>query len=208
VRDALVPLATVVTPNLDEAAILCGFPVRTEAEMARAGADLVARGAGGALIKGGHLAGDDLVELLVTRDATHRFAHRRIATTSTHGTGCTSPRPHRASHSLPLEEAVSRSPDYFQRAIAAALDSRRARPGQSRHSGDRTFHQPGHLIVDVSGDSTPRRTVSTTRPARVATVENPSTFIRRAGRRSPRHGDMPTASAPARSSQRISAGVS
>jgi hydroxymethylpyrimidine/phosphomethylpyrimidine kinase len=90
--------------------------------MARAGADLLARGAGAALIKGGHLAGDDLVDLLVTRDATHRFAHHRIATTSTHGTGCTLSAAITAclALELPLGEAVSRSLGYLQRAIAAA----------------------------------------------------------------------------------------
>ncbi len=122
VRDALLPLATVVTPNLDEAAILCGFPVRTESEMAKAGADLVARGAGAALIKGGHLPGDDLVDLLVTPGTTRRFPHRRIATTSTHGTGCTLSAAITAGLALrwSLEDAVATALDYLQRAIATA----------------------------------------------------------------------------------------
>ena len=122
VRDTLLPLSAIVTPNLDEAAILCGFPVRTEAEMARAGADLVARGAGAALIKGGHLAGDDLVDLLVTPAGIHRFPHRRIATTSTHGTGCTLSAAITAGLALEwsLEESVATALDYLQRAIASA----------------------------------------------------------------------------------------
>jgi hydroxymethylpyrimidine/phosphomethylpyrimidine kinase len=122
VRNSLVPLARVVTPNLDEAAILCGFPVRDEAGMAKAGAYLLGLGAGAALIKGGHLPGDELVDLLVTSEATHRFPHRRIATTSTHGTGCTLSAAITAclALGLSLEEAVTAALDYLQRAIASA----------------------------------------------------------------------------------------
>ena len=122
VRDALLPLAALVTPNLDEAAILCGFPVRDVATMVEAGRALVARGAGAALIKGGHLPGDELVDVLVLPNATRRFSHRRIATTSTHGTGCTLSAAITAclALDLPLEEAVDRSLAYLQRAIASA----------------------------------------------------------------------------------------
>ena len=122
VRDRLLPLAAIVTPNLDEAAILSGFAVDTEADMAKAGADLVSRGAGAALIKGGHLRGDELVDLLVTPGGTRRFPHRRIATTSTHGTGCTLSAAITACLALdyPLEEAVALSLDYLHRAIASA----------------------------------------------------------------------------------------
>lgn len=89
VRDRLVPLAAVVTPNLDEAAILTGGPITDPAGMERAGRALLELGAGAALIKGGHLPGDDLVDVLVTPEEVRRFTHRRIATRSTHGTGCT-----------------------------------------------------------------------------------------------------------------------
>ena len=121
-RDALLPLASLVTPNLDEAAILCGFPVRDPAAMQKAGTDLVARGTGAALIKGGHLPGDTLVDVLVTRDGIRRYRHQRIATTSTHGTGCTLSAAITACLALdhPLEEAVELSLDYLRRAIASA----------------------------------------------------------------------------------------
>lgn len=89
IRHKLVPLATLVTPNLDEAEILCGDTVRTEGEMEAAGRALIRLGAGAALIKGGHSSGEVLVDLLVTKDETHRFAHARMNTRSTHGTGCT-----------------------------------------------------------------------------------------------------------------------
>lgn len=85
----LVPLARVVTPNLDEAAILTGLAVTDVATMEEAGRRLVALGAGAALVKGGHLAGNDLVDVLVTAAGVTRFQRTRIATRSTHGTGCT-----------------------------------------------------------------------------------------------------------------------
>ena len=86
----LFPLATVVTPNLDEAALLLGRAVATEAELAPAAADLLALGARAMLLKGGHLAGDELVDLLLeTGRPPLRMAGARIASGNTHGTGCT-----------------------------------------------------------------------------------------------------------------------
>jgi hydroxymethylpyrimidine/phosphomethylpyrimidine kinase len=122
IRTALVPLALVVTPNLDEAAMLTGLTVRDEAGMARAGARLLELGAGAALIKGGHLPGDTLVDLLITPAGTTRFEHQRIDTRSTHGTGCTLSAAIVAGLALDraLETAVRDALDYLWRAIAAA----------------------------------------------------------------------------------------
>ncbi len=122
IAERLVSRATLVTPNLDEAAILTGFPVNDPDSMQRAGHALLDMGASAALIKGGHLAGQVLVDLLVTRDGTHRFEHERIATTSTHGTGCTLSAAITAGMALgrSLETAVSEALDYVHRAIATA----------------------------------------------------------------------------------------
>jgi hydroxymethylpyrimidine kinase/phosphomethylpyrimidine kinase len=89
ILERLIPLAAVVTPNLDEAAILTGLPVHDPEAMERAGKAMLDLGAGAALITGGHLPGEVLVDLLVTRKGIRRFEHPRIHTTSTHGTGCT-----------------------------------------------------------------------------------------------------------------------
>lgn len=120
--ERLVPLATVVTPNLDEAAILTGGPVGEPAAMERAGRTLIERGAGAVLVKGGHLRGTHLVDILVTRDGTRRFEHERIASTSTHGTGCTLSAAITAGLALghPLEQAVEDALEYVHRAIASA----------------------------------------------------------------------------------------
>ncbi|HEX2025824.1 MAG TPA: bifunctional hydroxymethylpyrimidine kinase/phosphomethylpyrimidine kinase [Actinomycetota bacterium] len=88
-RTRIVPLATLVTPNLPEAALLTGRPVRTEEDMERAGQALLELGAAAALVKGGHLEGSDrAVDLLVTAEGVEPIAAERIETPHTHGTGC------------------------------------------------------------------------------------------------------------------------
>ena len=82
--------ATLVTPNLDEAGLLVGRPLRSEAEMEAAAREMLAMGAPAVLLKGGHLAGDTVSDLLLTRDnSPHWMRAPRIATQNTHGTGCT-----------------------------------------------------------------------------------------------------------------------
>jgi hydroxymethylpyrimidine/phosphomethylpyrimidine kinase len=119
----LVPLATIVTPNLDEAATLVEEEVRTPEQMMRAGRALLTLGARAALVTGGHLAGDEIVDILVAEGGAARyFAHRRVDTTSTHGTGCTLSAAIAAglAQGRPLQQAVGDAVDFVQRAIAAA----------------------------------------------------------------------------------------
>jgi hydroxymethylpyrimidine/phosphomethylpyrimidine kinase len=122
VRDQLLPLAALVTPNLDEAAILTGQGVHDVADMARAGARLLELGAGAALVKGGHLVGNQVTDLLVMRDGTRRYERSRIDTRSTHGTGCTLSAAVTAGLALgrPLERAVEDAMDFVHRALARA----------------------------------------------------------------------------------------
>jgi hydroxymethylpyrimidine/phosphomethylpyrimidine kinase len=87
-RTALLPLATLVTPNLDEAQVLTGLRVTSPAEMRDAARALVDRGARAALVTGGHLAGDAL-DVLYDGHNLHEFAARRLGAGSRHGTGCT-----------------------------------------------------------------------------------------------------------------------
>lgn len=122
IREHLLPLAAVVTPNLEEAALLTGLAVRDADSMIEAGRKLLETGAGAALVKGGHLPGDPVVEVLVSAGGERRFTHPRIATTSTHGTGCTLSAALTAGLALghPLERAVEEALDFVHRAIAAA----------------------------------------------------------------------------------------
>jgi hydroxymethylpyrimidine/phosphomethylpyrimidine kinase len=122
VVEVLVPLASLVTPNLEEAAILVQDDVRSVEEMERAGRALLAIGARAALVKGGHGAGPEITDVLVTAEGAQRFTRRRIDTTSTHGTGCTLSAAIVAGLALgrPLRDAVAGALDYVHRAIAAA----------------------------------------------------------------------------------------
>jgi hydroxymethylpyrimidine/phosphomethylpyrimidine kinase len=122
VRRLLIPRARLVTPNLDEAEILVGFPVRDVSGMERAGRVLLDLGARAALMKGGHLGGEILVDLLVTPEASVRFERPRIQTTSTHGTGCTLSAAVTAGLAFErsLDQAVADALDFVARAIAEA----------------------------------------------------------------------------------------
>jgi hydroxymethylpyrimidine/phosphomethylpyrimidine kinase len=122
IREALLPLAAVVTPNLDEAAILAQMEVKDEASMEAAGHRILALGARAVLVKGGHLPGNVLVDILVTSEGARRFSHPRVATTSTHGTGCTLSAAITAGLALghSLDQAVPTALDYVHRALLAA----------------------------------------------------------------------------------------
>jgi hydroxymethylpyrimidine/phosphomethylpyrimidine kinase len=122
VTELLVPLASVVTPNLDEARLLTGLAIDDESGMESAGARLVELGARAALVKGGHLAGDEVVDVLVDAEGVVRWRRPRIATTSTHGTGCTVSAAIAAglAWDRPLREAVADALDFAHRAIADA----------------------------------------------------------------------------------------
>jgi hydroxymethylpyrimidine/phosphomethylpyrimidine kinase len=121
-REDLLPLASLVTPNLDEAAILTGRVVHDPPTMERAGATLLRFGAAAALVKGGHLSSDTIVDVLVTPAGVRHFSHPRVDTTSVHGTGCTLSAAITAGLALgrPLERAVTDGLDFVHRAIAAA----------------------------------------------------------------------------------------
>lgn len=122
IRRELVPLAELVTPNLDEAAILLGEPVADVESMRRAARALVERGgARAALVKGGHLPGRETVDVLFDGDL-HEFRHARIETRSTHGTGCTLSAAVTAQLAAgrPLHDAVRCALDYVHEAIRTA----------------------------------------------------------------------------------------
>ena len=122
IRRTLLPLAHLVTPNLDEARLLTGDDVCDPAGMERAARQLVREGAHAALVKGGHLAGDEVVDVLFDGRDVRAFRRPRIDTRHTHGTGCTLSAAITAhlALGLPLAAAVERSLDYVHRAIATA----------------------------------------------------------------------------------------
>ncbi len=118
----LVPRATLLTPNAPEAAALTGIDVEDEAGQRRAGDRLLELGADAALVKGGHIDGPYVVDLLVTPEETVRFADPRIDTRHTHGTGCTLASAIAAgiAQDMKLSDAVARARAYVRQAIAGA----------------------------------------------------------------------------------------
>lgn len=122
IRDTLAPLATIITPNIEEAAALTGVVVVNEAGMIAAGEALVALGAGAALVKGGHMAGDEVVDVLVDASGALSFRNKRFSTKSTHGTGCTlaSAVATGLAQNMTLSLAVERAITYVHEAIGTA----------------------------------------------------------------------------------------
>jgi hydroxymethylpyrimidine/phosphomethylpyrimidine kinase len=86
----LFPRVTVITPNLDEAALLVGRPLHSVEDMEQAAQELLGKGARAVLLKGGHLPGDTVIDLLMTASGeTFRMEAPRILSPNSHGTGCT-----------------------------------------------------------------------------------------------------------------------
>lgn len=116
VKTALLPLATLITPNLPEAAILLGSKqARNEDEMVTQGKALLsAAGCHAVLIKGGHDVGDGAIDTLVSAAGVERFVRPRVATPHSHGTGCTLSAAIAAllSQGVALAEAVDRAKTY------------------------------------------------------------------------------------------------
>jgi hydroxymethylpyrimidine/phosphomethylpyrimidine kinase len=123
----LFPLATVVTPNLDEAALLVRRPLVSEADMEAAARELLERGARAVLVKGGHLAGDTVSDLLLERGGEPLWLRAaRIATPNTHGTGCTLSSAIASELALgaDLRAAVQRARKFIRGALAAGAQVR------------------------------------------------------------------------------------
>ena len=118
----LVPRAHLLTPNTPEATALTGFDISGEDDMRRAGETLLSWGAGNVLIKGGHLPGPEVVDMLFTPNAVFRLAAERIETRHTHGTGCTLASACAALHrpDRAMEDTVNLARDYVRGAILMA----------------------------------------------------------------------------------------
>jgi hydroxymethylpyrimidine/phosphomethylpyrimidine kinase len=121
-RRRLIPLAALITPNLPEAEALAGMAIPDVAAMHHAADALLTLGAPAVLLKGGHLPGEQVVDLLATVDGIELFATPRIASRHTHGTGCTLASAVAAglAQRLALRDAVIRAREYVRAAITAA----------------------------------------------------------------------------------------
>jgi len=135
--EELVAEATLVTPNVDEAEVLTGLHPEGEAGARLAGQRLRSMGADAALVKGGHMAGDEVLDVLVTEDVIEAARHPRIDTDATHGSGCmlSSAIAARLAHEDPLVDAVGRSVALMERAVRYHHDVG-AGPGAVHHLVD------------------------------------------------------------------------
>jgi hydroxymethylpyrimidine/phosphomethylpyrimidine kinase len=121
-KQLLIAQAEIVTPNLPEAEILCGAAIGNLDEMRAAGQSLLALGCRSVLVKGGHLSGATIPDVLVTPRGQRVWESTRLETRHTHGTGCTLASAIAAglAQGLDGESAVDRARAYVQRAIAGA----------------------------------------------------------------------------------------
>ena len=123
----LFPKVAVITPNLDEAALLLGRPVRAADELQEAARGLLALGARAVLLKGGHLAGEVVTDVLLSADGVvQRYETPRIHTRNLHGAGCTLSSAIAAHLALgaTLLDAVTRGRSYVEHALAAGAGVR------------------------------------------------------------------------------------
>lgn len=129
-RKRLLPMASVLTPNLPEAEILAGRPIAGLDDQRAAGAALKAMGAAAVLMKGGHLEGPEVNDLLLGDGGERLFTAARLETRHTHGTGCTLASAIACGLALgrELETAVAEARDYVLEAIRTA-------PGLGRGHG-------------------------------------------------------------------------
>jgi hydroxymethylpyrimidine/phosphomethylpyrimidine kinase len=122
-KERILPLATVITPNLHEAGGLLGGPVGTLEEMKHAARSLHALGPGAVLVKGGHLPGDRATDILYDGREMIEISGPRFDSEDTHGTGCTlaSAIAARLAHGDALEDAVRAAKDFVSGAIGRGL---------------------------------------------------------------------------------------
>lgn len=119
----LFPLGTVITPNIPESEVLCGFSIKTEDDMIRAAKEISKTVDSAILVKGGHLI-NDATDLLYENGNIHWFKSERINTTNTHGTGCTlsSAIACNLADGKNLSESIQNAKGYLTGALAAGLD--------------------------------------------------------------------------------------
>jgi len=122
-RRSLIPLATVVTPNIHEAETLTGLRIESERDARRAAEKIVSMGARAVVVKGGHLPGPP-VDLLYDGREFYSFSGPRIETRNTHGTGCTFASAIAAGLAKEMEmaDAVAMAKEYVTEAIRRSFD--------------------------------------------------------------------------------------
>ncbi|MEA4921551.1 MAG: bifunctional hydroxymethylpyrimidine kinase/phosphomethylpyrimidine kinase [Clostridiaceae bacterium] len=130
----LLPLGTIITPNIPETEVLCGFAVKSEEDMIRAAKKLAERFSGAVLIKGGHLV-SDATDLLYQNGTINWYRAERVNTLNTHGTGCTlsSAIACNLAGGKTVDESIRNAKEYLTGALRAGLDLGKG-PGPMDHT--------------------------------------------------------------------------
>ncbi|MCI4459176.1 MAG: bifunctional hydroxymethylpyrimidine kinase/phosphomethylpyrimidine kinase [Thermocrinis sp.] len=123
-KEFLIPLATVVTPNIPEACVLVGKDIKTLEDMERACKEIYSMGSSAVLLKGGHMEGDTLVDVFYDGASFEYLSYKRVPTKNTHGTGCTlaSAIAGYLAKGFDLKEAIRKAREYVQGAIEHSLN--------------------------------------------------------------------------------------
>jgi len=148
-RDTLSPLADLITPNVPEAELLTGLKITDVDDLTKAGDALLERGVYAALMKGGHLDGNAVVDVLVSEQGANIMSGPRLRTRHTHGTGCTLASAVAANMALglDLDEAVMRAREFVFEAIRTA-------PGFGSTKGHGPLNH-GLAILEPEDDTPP-----------------------------------------------------
>ena len=123
-KDLLLPRAYLVTPNVPEAEVLSGVKIESEAQLDEAANAILEAGPKYVLMKGGHLEGEEAVDILIGKDLRREFRSMRVNTKNTHGTGCTFSAAITAYLACDLEivDAIAEAKIYLQRAIEQSME--------------------------------------------------------------------------------------
>ncbi len=143
-KSELLPLATIVTPNIPEAEILSGMKIENEDDMVKAAKQIYDNLGCAVLVKGGHNI-NDANDLLYADDMLHWFYGKRIDNPNTHGTGCTlsSAIAANLAKGYSLTDSISRAKDYISGALSAMLDL-----GSGRGPMNHAFNLPGDFVQE------------------------------------------------------------
>lgn len=126
IKNELIPLSTIITPNLSEAIVLTGNKIENTDDMVEAGKEIINYGCHSVLIKGGHLNGNDMCDVLCIKDdnTPYMFTSKKIDSHATHGTGCTLSSAIATNLALgnTLQEAVEKAKEYVYQGILNGKD--------------------------------------------------------------------------------------
>ncbi|MDO5016966.1 MAG: bifunctional hydroxymethylpyrimidine kinase/phosphomethylpyrimidine kinase [Porphyromonas sp.] len=140
VRQQLLPIATLITPNIKEAEVLSGMPISSDRDLRDAADRILDMGAAAVLIKGGHLQGPIATDYLYTREGVESYSAERVATRNDHGTGCTLSSAITAY--LAQGQTMSRAVQYGKEYLTRALLSGSTVTIGKGHGPVDHFHQP------------------------------------------------------------------